>query len=313
MGKKVRKSRKAMTDLVAQEPRAVRIGSATSELPQPLQAAVDASGRWNVPRILREEVAIAILAHGHFGSSDSLAAPSRRNAGRSGARLSREEWQALARARADEITTDARCHPLLGFWLVPHENPRLAWKGLQNSFRRAIEAFAGHMGDARRPKTLTKSDGCDWRWLLPHQPEKKDLNGYPAFAEPMHLALWSWIRYGDASPTVQPEEVSKREIGKRVTALRDTILGDCWRGRVRLRKSGLLQVLAESFEPKSNRRQELVVAGSLERADGTRIDPRGLPMNDIETLLAGGSPDSGSNLKRYKIRQKLGLAAARPA
>jgi hypothetical protein len=129
----------------------------------------------------------------------------------------------------------------------------------------------------------------------------------------MHLALWSWIRHGGVSPAdPSPEEsLSKRQIGKRITALRDTILGDCSGGTLRIRHRGLLQVLAESFEPGNIRRRELVVAHSLERPDGTRISSKGLPMNTIEPLLAGKKEEKldpiADAIQRYRIRSKLGL------
>jgi hypothetical protein len=303
MGKKVGKPRKLPPDQSDPPPEAVRLGSATSNLPEPLQAAVDASDMWKVPRFLREELAVAILAHSHPGPSDALAGRSRRSAGRSGARLSREKWRALACAKADEITAEGRRHPLLGMWLVPHGQPKVAWRELRGSLRKAIKAFVG------------RSDGgaYDWCWLFPPEPKgEKDSHGRPAFQEPMHRALWSWIRHGDVSPTIPPERLSKRQIGKRITALRDTILGDCSGGTLRIRHSGLLQVLAESFMPGSPRRMELVVAHSLERPDGTRISSQGLPMNTIEPLLAGEKEEKldpiGDAIRRNRIRRKLGLA-----
>jgi len=127
----------------------------------------------------------------------------------------------------------------------------------------------------------------------------------------MHLALWSWIRHGEVSLTVRSEDPNKRQIGKRVTALRDTILGDCSGGTLRIRHRGLLQVLAESFEPGSSPRMELVVAHSRERPDGTRISSKGLPMNAIEPLLAGKKEEKldpiGDAIQRCRIRRKLGL------
>jgi len=207
------------------------------------------------------------------------------------------------------VTAEAQNHRFLGLWL---RNQPTAWQGLRNSLREAIEAFAGHQGDPRRKKFESEFGGCDWRWLLPSQPEKNDSNGRPTFAEPMQLALWSWIRFGEDSLTVRSEAPNKRLIGKRITALRDTILGDCSGGRSRIRKGGLLQVLAESFEPGNNRRLELVVAGSRERADGTRISSKGLPMNAIEPLLAGEKEEEldpiGDRIRRNRIRRKLGLA-----
>ena len=205
--------------------------------------------------------------------------------------LSPEEWQDRAHARANEVTAEAQNHRFLGLWL---RNQPSAWQGLRNSLREAIEAFVGHQGDPRREKFESEFGGCDWRWLFPPQPEKDDSSGRPAFAEPMHLALWSWIRHGEVSLTVRTEEPNKRQIGKRVTALRDTILGDCSKSSdsLRIRKSGLLQILAESFRQNSSGRWELVMAHSLERADGTRIDPRNpvkLPMALIVPLLAGES------------------------
>ena len=302
MGKKISKLRKLPPDQSDPAPQASRLGSATSNLPQPLQAAVDGSGGWKVPRILREELAISILA----GPPDDqelavMAALMRLNDPDKPARqpepaapppsLSPEEWQDRAHARANEVTAEAQNHRFLGLWL---RNQPSAWQGLRNSLREAIEAFVGHQGDPRREKFESEFGGCDWRWLFPPQPEKDDSSGRPAFAEPMHLALWSWIRHGEVSLTVRTEEPNKRQIGKRVTALRDTILGDCSKSSdsLRIRKSGLLQILAESFRQNSSGRWELVMAHSLERADGTRIDPRNpvkLPMALIVPLLAGES------------------------
>ena len=130
----------------------------------------------------------------------------------------------------------------------------------------------------------------------------------------MQRALWSWIRHGGVSPAVPSpvESLSKRQIGKRITALRDTILGDCSGGTVRIRHSGLLQALAESFVPGSIRRMELVVSHSLERPDGTRISSKDLPMNAIEPLLAGKKEEKldtiSDAIQRFRIRRKLGLA-----
>jgi len=320
MGKKISKPRKLSSDQSDPPPETVRMGSATSELPQPLQAAVDASGRWKVPRILRQELAIFILARPP--DDQELAAvmaalrrlsdtdkPTRQpEPAAPPPSLSPEEWQDRAHARANEVTAEAQNHRFLGLWL---RNQPTAWQGLRNSLREAIEAFAGHQGDPRRKKFESEFGGCDWRWLLPSQPEKNDSNGRPTFAEPMQLALWSWIRFGEDSLTVRSEAPNKRLIGKRITALRDTILGDCSGGRSRIRKGGLLQVLAESFEPGNNRRLELVVAGSRERADGTRISSKGLPMNAIEPLLAGEKEEEldpiGDRIRRNRIRRKLGL------
>jgi len=187
------------------------------------------------------------------------------------------------------VTAEAQNHRFLGLWL---QNQPLAWQGLRNNLREAIEAFAGHQGDPRRKKFKSEFGGCDWRWLFPPQSEKNDSNGRPAFAEPMQLALWSWIRHGEVSLTVRSEEPNKRQIGKRVTELRDTILGDCSGGTLRIRHCGLLQILAESFRQNSSERLKLVMAQSLERADGSQIDPRNpvkLPMALILPLLAGES------------------------
>ena len=62
MGKKISKLRKLPPDQSDPPPEAVRLGLATSNLPEPLQAAVDGSGGWKVPRILREELAVSIMA-----------------------------------------------------------------------------------------------------------------------------------------------------------------------------------------------------------------------------------------------------------
>jgi hypothetical protein len=301
MGKKVSKPRGLLPAQFDPGPQSVRMGRATSTLPEPLAAAVDGSGGWKVPLMLRDELAISILARPL--DDQELAALIERlkrlNDPDKPVRqleppvpppsLSLEEWQDRAHARANEVTAEAQNDRFLGLWL--RNQPR-TWQGLRNSLREAIEAFAGHRGDSRRGKFESESGGCDWRWLFPPQPEKNDSNGRPAFAEPMHLALWSWIRHGDVSMTVHPDRLNNRQVGKRVTALRDTILGDCSEGQLRIRKSGLLQILAESFRQNSYERLKLVMAHSLERADGTRIDPRSpakLPMAVIEPLLAGES------------------------
>ena len=309
MGKKISKLRKLPPDQSDPAPQAVRLGSATFGLPQPLQAAVDASDGWGLPRTLRDELAVAIFTYGCSDPSDAPKGHFRPSAESSGVPSS-VEWRALARARADEVTAKARSHPLLGLWLKPRE-PR-AWQGLRNSLREAIGSFAGHQGDPRRGKFEPELGGCDWRWLFPPEPKgETDSHGRPAFEEPMHRALWFWIRHGDASPTIPPERLSKRQIGKRITALRDTILGDCSGGTLRIRHSGLLQALADSFVPGSIRRMELVVAHSLERPDGTRISSKGLPMNTIEPLLAGKKEEKldpiGDAIQRCRIRSKLGL------
>ena len=83
MGKKISKLRKLTPDQTDLPPQAARLGSATSSLPQPLHAAVDASGRWKVPRFLREELAIVIQAYGQRCPSDALVGRFRRSAGRS--------------------------------------------------------------------------------------------------------------------------------------------------------------------------------------------------------------------------------------
>ena len=323
MGKKIGKPRKVPLDQSDPAPRAVRLGSATSNLPQPLQAAVDGSGGWKVPRILREELAVSIMARPPEDKEMAavMAALMRLNDPDKPARqpepaaqppsLSPEEWQDRAHARANEVTAEAQNHRFLGLWL---RNQPTAWQGLRNSLREAIEAFAGHLGDSRRGDFKPQPGGCDWRWLFPPQPEKKDSNGGPAFADPMHLALWFWIRHGGVSPAVPSpaESLSKRQIGKRITALRDTILGECSGGTLRIRHRGLLQVIAESFEPGSSPRTELVVAHSRERPDGTRISSKGLPMNAIEPLLAGKKEEKldpiADAIQRCRIRRKLGLA-----
>lgn len=82
-GEKIRKPNKPLPDQVDPPSHSIRLGSATSSLPQPLQAAVDASGRWKVPRFLREELAIVIQAYGQRCPSDALAGRFRRSAGRS--------------------------------------------------------------------------------------------------------------------------------------------------------------------------------------------------------------------------------------
>jgi len=305
MGKKISKLRKLTPDQsdLPPEAEAVRLGTATSNLPQPLQAAVDGSAGWKVPRFLREELAISILARPtddkelaavmaalmRFRDPDNPTRQSESAAPPSS--LSPEEWQDRAHARANEVTAEAQNHRFLGLWL---RNQPTAWQGLRNSLREAIEAFAGHRGDSRRGDFKPQPGGCDWRWLFPPQSEKNDSSGRPAFAEPMQLALWSWIRHGEVSLTVRSEEPNKRQIGKRVTALRDTILGDCSESSdsLRIRKSGLLQILADSFRQNSSERLKLVMAQSLERADGSQIDPRNpvkLPMALILPLLAGES------------------------
>ena len=325
MGKKISKLRKLTADQSDPAPQAARLGSATSGLPQPLQAAVERSGGWKVPRTLRKELALWILAAPPKDQELEVLLEESRDVlkgRRDPESLNRhlkpaaqppsllpEEWQDRAHARANEVTAEAQNHRFLGLWL---RNQPSAWQGLRNSLREAIEAFAGHQGDPGRGKFKPDPGGCDWQWLLPHQPKKKDLNGYPAFVEPMQLALWSWIRHGESSFARISDASTKRQIGKRITALRDTIIGDCSGGRSRIRKGGLLQVLAESFEPGNKLRQELVVAGSRERADGTRISPTGLPMNVIEPLLAGKKEEKldpiGDAIRRNRIRCKLGLA-----
>ncbi len=320
MGKKVGKPRKVPTDQSDSVPQPVRMGSATSGLPQPLQAAVDKSGVWKVPRILREELAVTIMARppdnkemaAVMAALKRLSEPDKPACQPEPAplppSLSPEEWQDRAHARANEVTAEAQNHRFLGLWL---RNQPAAWQGLRNSLREAIEAFAGHRGDSRRGDFKPQPGGCDWRWLFPPQPEKRDSNGRPAFADPMHLALWSWIRHGEVSVTVRSDVPNKRQIGKRVTALRDTILGDCSGGALRIRNSGLLQALAESFVPESSPRMELVVAHSRERPNGTRISYKGLPMNTIEPLLAGKKEEKldpiGDAIQRCRIRSKLGL------
>ena len=327
MGKKSSKQRKLPPDQSGPPSHATRLGAETSRLPQPLRSAVDATSRWGVPRSLSEELAILILARplddkdlsvvrkvlerfSADGSSNPYNAPTghfRPGTGHSGV-LSPEEWRTRARTRADEVTAKAKSHPLLGLWLTPRESR--AWQGLRVSLREAIEAFAGHQGNPRRGKFNPEVGGCDWQWLFPPAPNgEKDLHGRPAFEEPMNRALWSWIRHGDVSPTIRQNRLSKREIGKRITALRDTILGDCTGGARRIRHRGLLQALAESFEPGSIRRMELVVAHSLDRPDGTRIRSKGLPMSTIEPLLAGKKEldPTGDAIQRFRIRSKLGL------
>lgn len=313
MGKKISKLRKLPPDQSDPAPQAVRLGSATSGLPQPLQSAVNASAGWGLPRTLRDELAVVIFTYGCSDPSDAPTGHFRPSAERSGVPSS-VEWRALARARADEVTAKARSHPLLGLWLKPQGKPGPAWRGLRNSLRRAIETFAGLPRRQRHGPSLEPCS-CDWQWLFPTEPAgERDHHSRPAFEEPMQRALWSWIRHGGVSPAVPPpaESLSKRQIGKRITALRDTILGDCSGGTLRIRHSGLLQVLAESFMPGSPRRMELVVAHSLDRPDGTRISSQGLPMNTIEPLLAGEKEEKldpiGDAIRRNRIRRKLGLA-----
>jgi len=334
MGKKVGKPRKVPPDQSDPAPQAARLGSATSGLPQPLQAAVDKSGVWKVPRILREELAVTIMARppdnkemaAVMAALKRLSEPDKPACQPEPAALppslSPEEWQDRAHARANEVTAEAQNHRFLGLWL---RNQPAAWQGLRNSLREAIEAFAGHQGDPGRGKFKPYPGGCDWQWLLPHQPKKKDLNGYPAFADPMHLALWSWIRHGESSIARISDVSTRRQIGKRVTDLRDTILGDCSKssGRLRIRKSGLLQLLAEPFRSDSRARLRAVMVHSLEKADGTRIDPKRpikLPTPLIHPLLAGGSLEkagietnrrthgnTGLYSRMSKIRRKQGF------
>lgn len=334
MEKKVSKPRGLLPAQFDPGPQSVRMGRATSTLPEPLAAAVSGSGGWKVPLMLRDELAISILArplddqelaavkkrlerlcddNGHSDSSEAPTGHFRPSARHSGIPSS-EEWRALSRVRADEVTAKARSHPLLGLWLKPQGQPRPAWRGLRDSLRRAIETFAGLPRRQRHGPSLEPCS-CDWQWLFPPEPGgERDHHGRPAFEEPMQRALWSWIRHGGVSPAVPPpaESLSKRQIGKRITALRDTILGDCSGGTLRIRHSGLLQALAESFVPGSIRRMELVVAHSLERPDGTRISSKGLPMNAIEPLLAGKKEEKlapiGDAIQRCRIRRKLGLA-----
>ena len=171
-GEKVGKPRKVIPDQVG-APQAVRLGLATSTLPEPLAAAVDGSGGWKVPRILCEELATSILAR--LPDDQELAAvmaalirlndpnkPARQPKPVAPPRsLSPEEWQDRAHARANEGTAEAQNHRFLGLWL---RNQPSAWQGLRNSLREAIEAFAGHRGDSRREKFESESGGCDWRW-----------------------------------------------------------------------------------------------------------------------------------------------------
>ena len=171
-GEKVGKPRKVIPDQVG-APQAVRLGLATSTLPEPLAAAVDGSGGWKVPRILREELATSILARPPDDQELAavMAALIRLNDPNKPARqpkpvapprsLSPEEWQDRAHARANEGTAEAQNHRFLGLWL---RNQPSAWQGLRNSLREAIEAFAGHRGDSRREKFESESGGCDWRW-----------------------------------------------------------------------------------------------------------------------------------------------------
>ena len=315
MGKKISKLRKLTPDQsdLPPEAEAVRLGTATSNLPQPLQAAVDGSARWGLPRTLRDELAVAIFTYGCSDLSDAPTGHFRPSAESSGVPSS-VEWRALARARADEVTAKARSHPLLGLWLKPQGKPGPAWRGLRDSLRRAIETFAGFPCRQRHGPS-PEPCSCDWQWLFPPEPGgERDHHSRPAFEEPMQRALWSWIRHGGVSPAVPSpaESLSKRQIGKRITALRDTILGDCSGGTLRIRHSGLLQALAESFVPGSIRRMELVVSHSLERPDGTRISSKDLPMNAIEPLLAGKKEEKldpiSDAIQRCRIRRKLGLA-----
>jgi hypothetical protein len=312
MGKKISKLRKLTPDQSDLQPEAVRLGSATSGLPQPLQSAVDATFRWGVPRSLRDELAVAIFTCGCSDLSDAPTGHFRPSA-ESSSVPSSVEWRTLARARADEVTAKARSHPLLGLWLKPQGKPGPAWRGLRDSLRRAIETFAG-LPRRQRHGPSPEPCSCDWQWLFPPEPGgERDHHSRPAFEEPMQRALWSWIRHGGVSPAVPSpaESLSKRQIGKRITALRDTILGDCSGGTLRIRHSGLLQALAESFVPGSPRRMELVVAHSLERPDGTRISSKDLPMNAIEPLLAGKKEQKldpiADAIQRCRIRSKLGL------
>ena len=71
MGKKIGKLRKLTPDQSDPPPEAVRLGSATSGLPQPLQAAVDATSRRVVLRGLRDKLAVPTLTQGPSGSFDA--------------------------------------------------------------------------------------------------------------------------------------------------------------------------------------------------------------------------------------------------
>jgi hypothetical protein len=303
MAKKTSKPCELPPNPVEPDIQVIRMGSATSELPQPIRAAVEGSGGWKVPRILREELAVLILSRAPDDQElasvmdvlrclrDLDKLPTRPSSAAPSPNLSPKEWEVRAYKRANEVTTEAKKHPFLGLWL---QDQPLAWQGLRSSLREAIEAFAGHQGDSRRKRFDSNAHGCDWRWLFPSQPKEKDSNGRPVFAKPMHLALWSWIRDGEVSETDRFGVPNKRQIGKRVIGLRDTILGDCSNSPdgLRIRKSGLLQLLAESFRRNSIERLKLVMDHSLERADGTRIDPTRpvrLPIAVIEPLLAGES------------------------
>ena len=71
MGKKNSKLRKLTPDQSDPAPQAVRLGSATSGLPQPLQSAVDATSRRVVLRGLRDKLAVPTLTQGHSGPFDA--------------------------------------------------------------------------------------------------------------------------------------------------------------------------------------------------------------------------------------------------
>lgn len=71
MGKKISKLRKLAADQSDPAPQAARLGSATSNLPQPLREAVDATSRRVVPRGLRDKLAVPTLTKGPSGPFDA--------------------------------------------------------------------------------------------------------------------------------------------------------------------------------------------------------------------------------------------------
>ncbi len=71
MGKKISKLRKLPPDQSDPPPEAVRLGSATSSLPQPLEAAVDTTSKLGASRSLRDELDAVILIKAASGPFDA--------------------------------------------------------------------------------------------------------------------------------------------------------------------------------------------------------------------------------------------------
>ena len=151
--KKVSKSPSLITDDLIGSIESIVLG--TYSLPKPIPSAVKGSAGWGVPRTLREDLAIRLLTL-ESSTDEEMARflESRRNssapdevANRPTPILSPEEWQNRAHAKGKEATEESRNHRLLGLWL---KDLHRIWPELRNSLKKAIEAFAGHRGDARR-------------------------------------------------------------------------------------------------------------------------------------------------------------------